>query len=105
MIVDTYYRCHACTVSPEGSARMVRETIYCAAPARSVTSREEAERAAWKLWRQLAPYHRVAYVIVTGADVTQGGRWSQQDFTQGHRFEGDELAARSPQGSPYATKA
>ncbi len=104
MIVDAYYRCHAEVAEPGGATRMVRETIYCAVPSQSITEPDEAERAAWRLWRELVPYHRVMHVIVTGADVKIGGQWHQRDPVRPLHFDADRLRALCPPGSPYAIR-
>lgn len=103
MIVNAIYQCRAvATPHRGGPTRSTYEPIHVGTHVAEATHEKTTQHAAWQLWRELIPWHRVDYVDVEHVEWRdRDGRWHRQRLT-GHRFQGADLRDLCPPGSPYA---
>ncbi len=103
MYVNAHYQCYAVTThKATGRTAGTRESVNAGTLACYVTREESARHAAWKFWRDLADRHNVHFVQVEHVEYQDNeGRWHLQPLA--FRFQGADLRADCPAGSPHAT--
>lgn len=100
-MITAEYQCQYEVVDARGRITRMADTQSRTAPLDNAASRDEAGRAAWAMWRQLVPYHKVRSVSVTAVETRVDGRWKVQPLA--YRFTYAELRDLSPAGSEFAS--
>lgn len=105
MWIKAQYQCRAIATPHEGgTTTTAHETCEIGTLDCNITNEHSARHAAWKLWRELLPWHNVHSVHVHRVQWRDtAGRWQSQRIS--HIFQGADLRNESPAGADVPAPA